>query len=124
MSDGRLSRIVGRARGNHGLHQYTTKAHPGQRAYPDWYAWTHIRGYLCTLTGGCAWGPLHPHWSGEGRSCWKCRSTWSNPRETQGDRPWRALHPRLYWLDALVRRRGARRLERIAERARQTPGGG
>ena len=121
MMNNRFKLVAEKIRDARTLHNYIAIAHPDDpNGYPDWYRWTHIRSYFCTLTGGCAWGPLYDENGNRAkRFCWKCQSTWVNPLMTQHDRPWRALHPSLYPLEAVVRRRRERRLEKIGKEAKK-----
>lgn len=97
------------------LHEAIQRDH-GENYPPPW---RHLRSYFCTLTNGCAWGPVYERENslmGPARFCWKCRSSWGNPLDTQDDRPWRRLHPALRWVEALERHRFERSLDRIRER--------
>lgn len=90
----------------------------GPSGYPP--PWRHLRSYLCTLTGGCSWGPLYEGGSallGPERFCWKCRSTWANPRDTQNDRPWRRTRGPFLLISRFEQWRSERHLDRIKRRA-------
>lgn len=64
---------------------------PGPRGYPAPWRLTHVRGYLCTLSGGCSWGKPYDDdvRAIAGRRvvrCWKCRSVWANWEDFQEDK--------------------------------------
>lgn len=89
---------------------------PGPKNYPP--PWRHLRSYFCAITGGCSWGPLRHDSAMDdaSRFCWKCHSTWSNPLETQDDRPWRKLARVLEPIERLEWHRHERYLGRIRAR--------
>lgn len=64
---------------------------PGPKGYPAPWRLTHVRCYLCTLSGGCRWGKPYPDDLLGGEKlvvrCWKCRSTWVNWQDFEEGQP-------------------------------------